>query len=199
MARRAARIVAIAASTLPPVYATANYGLTFRAPPGTTYCPLPPDWVGSDHGTTLFLERPRSCGGVGYPSNSRSFEPDVARIELYYGYVTGETPRPLPRCPGGRVRFVGSLRPICMNRDGATVRISLENRYVSDRNMERHGFPSELVLTLVTRPGRLGRDLVVFRRLATTLRTCSSLWPKANGHPAYLVGVGPRCPHTGTF
>ena len=208
MARQAARFVALTSALLPlaslsalparpapPVYATANYGLTFRTPPGLTYCPLPRDWVGSDHGTVLFLESPGNCGGAGYPSSSRSFGRDAARIELFYVYLAWDNPAPLPRCPGTRVRFINRLRPICMDRQGARVRAELRTRYDIGHGSE----PGEAVLGLVTRPERLRRDLAVFRRLAVTLRTCSSIWPGASGHRPSIVGVGPRCPRVDWF
>jgi hypothetical protein len=212
MVRRAAFVLALASFLLPltslfampprpapPVYATAIYGLTFRTPPGLTYCPLPRDWVGSDHRTVLFLESPGNCGGAGYPSSSRSFQRNAARIELFYEYVVWDNPKRPARCAGARVRFIGQLRAICFHRDGAMVRASLETWYVSDRHMEHDGIPSQASLTLVTRPERLRRDLVVFRRLAASLRTCSSLWPGVDGHPAHVSGVGARCGDVGTF
>jgi hypothetical protein len=65
--------------------------------------------------------------------------------------------------------------------------------------MEAQGVPSEASLSLVTRPERLHRDLATFRRLAVTVRTCSTVWPHVGGHRSFVVGVGPRCPRVGTF
>ena len=80
-------VVLAAALVAPPVYVSPNYNLSFRSPPGAYYCPLPKGWVGSDHGTILFLQRPARCGGAGYPSSSRGFEPaGLSRIDVYYGY-----------------------------------------------------------------------------------------------------------------
>jgi hypothetical protein len=183
----------------PHLYATANYGLTFRSPPGTTYCPLPRDWVGSDHGTVLFLERPRSCGGTGYPSSSRNFEPAVARIELYYGFVARDDPAPLPRCAGARIPFAGARRPICIRRQGNAVEAESHAYYALDPPGHHGNSPSEAIMRLVTRPDRLGRDLALFRRFATTVRTCTAHWPAMNGYPSSTVGVGRRCPNVGTF
>ena len=179
----------------PPVYATANYGLTFRSPPGTTYCPLPRNWIGSDHGTMLFLESPGDCGGGGYASSDRGFQHDAARIELFYVYAAEDDSPPLPRCPGRQIRFVGSLRPICIHREGDGVRATVEARY----DIGRHSSPGRVVLSLVSRPERLRAHLAAFRRLAANLHTCTALWPAANGSPSHTVGVGPRCPQVGTF
>jgi len=190
----------LAASAAPPrpaprLYATANYGLTFRSPPGATYCPLPRDWVGSDHGTVLFLENPGDCGGSGYPSSSRNFERNAARIELYYGYdlSVGDPlwPKQPPCRAAGRVRMLGAVRSLC--------RGSAAGLEVRARATYRADVPAEAILTLVTRPERLARDLATFRRMAASLRTCSSLWPAVNGHRPFVVGVGPRCPRVGTF
>lgn len=197
--------IPLAASAAPPrpaprVYATANYGLTFRSPPGATYCPLPRNWIGSDHGTVLFLENPGNCGGAGYPSSSRNFERNAARIELYYGFVTWDNPAPLPRCAGAIVPFAGSRRPICLRRNGAAAEAELHAYYpLGPPGRGGENAPSEAILRLVTRPDRLARDLVAFRRLAASVRTCSARWPAMSGRRPSVVGVGPRCPRVGTF
>jgi len=197
-----AGLAAVPPRVAPPAYATANYGLTFRAPRGATYCPLPAGWIGSDHGTTLFLERPRRCGAsASYPSTGRSFAPaSLARIRLYYGYVTwdeGEV-RPPPCREIGRIPFLGRARPLCRTDDHGEISVEVAGRYVSDRRMEaERAAPSEAVLTLVTRAGRLTRDLAVFRRVAASLRTCRAIWHGPRGR--YTVGIGPLCPDVGTF
>ena len=38
-----------------------THGLVVRFPPGLTYCPVAADWVGSDHGTVVYLVRPAAC------------------------------------------------------------------------------------------------------------------------------------------
>ncbi len=174
----------------PPVYATANYGLTFRSPPGTTYCPLPRRWVGSDHGTILFLEPPRHCGGADYPSIGRGFAPaNAARLELYYGfYDATDSPGPAPCREIGRLAFLGRDRPLCRaDRDGM-IAVSVRAAYGADG-------PAEAVLTLATRPDRLEADLGPFRRLAASLRTCTPLWRRAGrGRES-----GPPCARSGWF
>src|SRR5271156_6676533 len=92
--------VAVSAPTpAPSLYVTENYALTFRTPPHTTICALPDSWVGSDHGTVIFLAPPRSCGRPGFPSSSRGFRGNVPRIEVYYAYRVEETPAPSCRHP----------------------------------------------------------------------------------------------------
>ena len=175
----------------PPVYATHNYGLTFRTPPGATYCPLPADWVGSDHGTLLFLERPVRCDDeAGYASSGRGFSPDnLALISLYYGYVTDDSPPP-PCHAVGRLSLLGRMRPLCRDRNRGMIRLSVRTTY----RLDKTAVSSEAVLTLVTRGNRLARDLATFRRMAASLHTCSSLWPATSGHPAFILGFGRRCP-----
>lgn len=176
----------------PRVYATHQYVLTFRTPPGATYCPLPAGWIGSDHGTTVFLERPRDCGeGAGYPSTSRSFAPgNVARINLFYVYRPVD-PMPPVRCRRvGRLVLLGRVRPLCRTEEGGMIRISVGAPYRAD-------IAAEATMTLVTRPARLAGDLATFRRVAASLRTCRATW-RERRRP-FSFGSGPPCPRVGTF
>ena len=177
----------------PRQYTTFEHGLTFQVPKSATYCPLPTDWVGSDHGTTVFLERPRRCGGAGYPSSARSFEPEyLARIDLFYGYSTREdeamdedksSARPCRRV--GMVLFLGARREVCEERKGGFVIRSVKAYYPADGE-------SEAVLTLITRPERVRRDMPTFEAAAASFRTCKSIW-KGPKRP-FTIGYGVRCP-----
>jgi hypothetical protein len=206
MVRRAVPIVALASlllplagvtaappRTAPAVYATRNYALTFRPPPGTTYCPLPRDWVGSDHGTVLFLEPPRDCGGNGSPSADLGFSPaEAARIELYYGYWSGDDSPPQPRCRDvGRIVILGRSRPLCRTEEAGMISFSAAAPYVASSS-------AETIVTLRSSAGRVGRDLAVFRRFAAGLRTCTAAWRGARGQ-VERFGSGPLCPRTGWF
>ena len=110
----------------PPTYVSVIYGLTFPSPPGTTYCPLPDGWIGSDHGTILFLEPPTGCGDAGYPSSARGFvSRRTPRIQLYYGYVVRDDPVG-QRCPGPPVmEFLGRARPLCRSHDDGMVEVTV--------------------------------------------------------------------------
>jgi hypothetical protein len=206
MARRAARLVALAAVCLPlaglgavpprpapPIYATANYNLTFRSPAGTTYCPLPSDWIGSDHGTILFLEPPRDCGGAGYPSISRGYAPsDVARIEAYYGYAVDEGPLVLRRCrKAGTLTFLGRARTLCRRNEGGMISLEVVARYDA-------GATAEAIFTLRSNPARVARDLAAFRRLAASVRTCTGSLRDQQG-AIHRWGAGPPCPRSAWF
>lgn len=174
----------------PSQFATGQYGLTFRVPRGATYCPLPNDWVGSDHGTTIFFERPRRCLGAGYPSSGRGFEPEkLARFELFYSYWMGEDEPPDPACHRvGQTIFLGTKRPICEERSHGMITFTVSARYFTD-------IEAEAYFSLVTRPERVPRDLVAFRSAARSFRTCSALWHDSNHKKKdFTTGRGPRCP-----
>ncbi len=175
------------ARVAPPVYATHNYALTFRVPPGATYCPLPANWVGSDHGTVVFLRPPRHCDGSGFPSSSRGFEPaDTPRIEVYYGYSIEDEPSVPPCDVAGRIRLIGSVRPMCRKRDGDLMVLQVDATYQADA-------PAEVSIRLVTTPARLERDTVVLRRLARSLSPCRV----SDATPP--LGSGADCPEAGWF
>jgi len=79
------------------------------------------------------------------------------------------------------------------------IEAELHAYYRIDPGRRQDDMPSEVYLTLVTRPARLTADLAVLRRVAASLKTCSTRWPAVNGHPSFVVGIGPRCPNVGTF
>lgn len=180
----------------PLAYKTGQYGLTFRVPRGTTYCPLPADWIGSDHGTTIFLEPPRRCDGAGYPSSSRGYGPEtVARIHLYYGYLSGdEEEEAEPPCDRrSSLPFLGAAQPVCGEESEGFVQLRVRSEYVAEPHARYGPLRAEAILTLVTRPERLARDRVVFERIAASMRTCSTVH-RADGEAPHTTGVGPRCP-----
>jgi hypothetical protein len=178
-----------AARAAPSQFATGQYGLTFSVPKGATYCALPKDWAGSDHGTTVFLDKPEQCGGVGFPSSSRGFEPrKLARIELFYSYWMGEDePRDGPCHKVATIIFLGARRPVCEGRQRGVVLRSVKARYLAD-------IEAEAVLRLVTRPERLRADMRTFERTAASFRTCKTVWHGPNGR--FTVGQGALCPRS---
>ena len=166
-----------------------NYVLTFVAPPGLYYCRLPSDWVGSDHGTILFFEPPRACTGAGYPSSSRGFEPDVPRIELYYGYHMVDGPiDPCTHRKAGTVRFMGGNRTVCAWRGGGFEIRSIGSLY----NANGEKTDGEVFLTLITTPARLNRDYATFVQIAGDLRSCRATDRDAKGK-IFSWGEGPAC------
>jgi hypothetical protein len=181
------------AKPAPREYMSGMYGLTFAVPPGLTYCPLPEDWIGSDHGTTLYLEPPRSCGGAGYSSSSRRYDPrDLARITLYYGYWMGDdAPPPQPCKRVGAIRFLGKARPVCETDEGGLIMRSVTARYMADNE-------AEAVLALVTRPGRDASDMADFAAVAASMRPCAATHHGRDGSQ-FTVGTGAPCPATAVW
>jgi hypothetical protein len=178
----------------PRAFATGQYGLTFRTPPKSTYCPLPSDWTGSDHGTTVFLTPPQHCGGAGFPSSSRGFSPDVPRIEIYYQYWMGEDfEAPRPRCHAvGQAWLFGQRRPLCRDSDSRMVSVDIYSRYRADVDAEVH-------ITLITEPGRMDSDTQSLLSLSKSMRTCSSVWSDSRTKKTFVVGSGPLCPRDAVY
>jgi hypothetical protein len=171
-------------------FASANYAITFPSPAQTTYCPIPDNWTGSDHGTVIFLEPPRFCQGVGYPSSSRGFEPNVPRFEVYYGLDLDEDEGhpAIPKCKRvGTLTLLGAARPLCRSPGRKRVVISSRATYSSYAS-------TELVLTLVTTSLRLDEDLSRFRAFAATVHTCKQVVRDEKGKASSAWGVGPECP-----
>jgi hypothetical protein len=53
---------------------------------------------------------------------------------------------------------------------------------------------AQVIITLVSEPHRLERDLQSFVALANSVRTCSSQWGSSDGKKAFVIGSGPPCP-----
>ncbi len=172
----------------PPIYVSGNYALTFRSPAHVAYCPLPDDWVGSDHGAVIFLKSPRQCGGSGFPSSARGFLPsDTPRIEVYYGYRFDEDERSPKVCHrSGFIRLDGQRRPLCQGREGRMTTFEADAPYEADQ-------PAEVDLRLVTTPSREARDLAVLMRMAASVRGCA--YPGSSPP----MGSGAPCPKGAWF
>ena len=169
----------------PKRFTSHQYTITFPTPAGLSYCPLPLKWIGSDHGTILFLARPRLCDGAGYASSERGFDPaTVPHIEVYYGYQVGDgTPEPCRKV--GTVRLLGRDRAVCAGRRGG-----METRFVQAL-YSAGGTGGEIWLTLGTTKARFQRDYAVFVQLVQSIRTCrSSIVVK--GKTSWF-GDGPAC------
>jgi hypothetical protein len=177
----------------PKQYATHNYRITFSTPAGSSYCPLPKDWVGSDHGTTVFLDHPKTCGGAGYPSTGRGFFPaSTPRIEVYYGYWVGTGEAKPPHCNvNGWVSLMGQRRAICLGRRDDMITEEIRARYGTDAD-------SQVIVTLVTTLARRNRDLHALRVLTASMYSCATRFKDAAGK-AYVVGTGRPCPAGGWF
>jgi hypothetical protein len=190
--------LAVIAAAAPPIAAPAIFvsekAVTFRSPPNTFICPLPRDWNGSDHGTIMFLDRPESCEGAGYPSNGRGWngKRNARRIEVYYQYWMGQDEPTTPQChKAGNVVLMKRWAPLCLTRDKHGIRVWARARYMADTD-------AWIEVALITKPSALDRDLPLFRHWITTVRSCRVEWQTDDGkHGAY--GSGPDCPQDGKF
>jgi hypothetical protein len=175
----------------PSVYVTPNYNLTFHVPPKSFYCPLPRDWLGTDHGTVIFLESPGGCSGNGYASSDRGFERDVARIGIYYGWDfsedSDESAAASKPCEAvGHSHFLGRDTPICKtNKDGKII-LGVKGKYDADS-------PAEAEFVLITTADRFARDFAIFRALLISARPCSLQWTYGKSQTG-RSGTGARCP-----
>jgi hypothetical protein len=179
------------ASPAPPrpalsVYVTRNYGLTFSVPKGITYCPLPRGWVGSDHGTTLFLRPPARCDTAADATNTRSAAAeDAPRIEVFYGNELGEDELADADCPPlGHLRLLGGPRPICSD-------VSV-GKGMQALSVRAHAGASTIVLTLQTTADRYSQDVETLRVLAASVRRCSASWVISGKRST--TGTGAPCP-----
>lgn len=171
-----AAVIAMLASATPAVppprrtsgnFTTLNHGLTFRAPTGSYYCPLPDGSEVTDDGTVILLEKPASCRRSGGLSFARGYLPlRLSRIEIVYGFgVQGATPQ---RCRTSlRVRILGQMRPICRSRNHGGEVATIEIFFGA-------GHDVSLNLTLVTGRTRLAQDLAALREVAESARACRS-------------------------
>lgn len=179
--------MASAPRSAPAAFVTEQYGLTFRTPPGSSYCALPDDWVGSDHGTVVFLTPPKRCHGAGYPSSGRGFDGAAPRIEVFYAYDADDLDQTPPPCEEvGAIAFLGELRQLCRTSSRRGVEISVSAKYLAD-------VPALAILRLVTSPARLERDLQTFRVLLQSARTCTATWGDGKG-ATFTIGSGRPCP-----
>jgi hypothetical protein len=176
----------------PSLYVTENHGLMARFPPGLTYCPLPKDWVGSDHGTEVYLVPPVACGlSTAYQSSDRSPESRVPTIGLYYAFNVAEIehkpgqfspPRsarevlsmhctePHTRAPAG-IRLFGVPAAGCLIEHGRSVEVRVAGVYSYASATD--GLPDHILLvSLMTTKDRLGDDLGVFKVVVGSIHVC---------------------------
>jgi len=167
----------------PSVFASFQYAVTFNVPEHTSYCPLPNDWEGSDHGTVIFLEPPAACYGAGYPSSGRGFEPlATPRIEVFYAYCTDDS------CNATRNTRLFTSKPQLKTTtsDGLSV-TTVQALYLAD-------IPAEIDISLVTTPKDKSKYLGSFLALVASVRTCKATWFDSNKpkKPNY-IGHGTPC------
>jgi hypothetical protein len=168
----------------PPLYVTHNEGLAIRIPRGLTYCPLPDDWVGTDHGVALYLTPPSGCGGAGFQSSDRDAKTETPAIGIYYEINSADFADRRPcRLPVAMRVFGRNLRA-CRRRDHGWITVEAWTDYSVDTD------PHDLILTLRTTKTRYASDLARFRAFAEGVRAC---------RPEWAAGRQPACPKTQWF
>ena len=170
----------------PPKFASDVYAITFDVPRNTTYCPVPSHWQGSDHGTIIFLAPSKSCGGVGYPSSGRGFEPaQTPRIEVYYGYDAGSELEPCRLA--GHARLFEREEALCSNEQHGLAVLTVHGDYKAD-------IVAEVYLTLVAPAKDEPRYIKTFLALVASVHTCKAVWTD-DGKPKKTssIGHGPPC------
>jgi hypothetical protein len=178
----------------PPLFATVNYGIMASIPPGLTYCPLPSDWVGSDHGTGIYLTPPAGCHRYeGYPSSGRGETESVPTISLYYAYnAVDEIDLPSyfgpPRneselmkltCEDSQIAAPNGLTLLgkpavgCRYDHGDQVRVTMAQLYSLETSKLHEAPDCELVMTLTTTRPRLAKDLRIFGAITKSISVCT--------------------------
>jgi hypothetical protein len=69
----------------PSRFTTPNYQLTVRIPAGMFHCAYPANWVGSDHGINLYLEKPAACA-ANAPEAAAAEAGRLPQIRFFYAY-----------------------------------------------------------------------------------------------------------------
>lgn len=168
----------------PPVFASVDKNITFPTPPGSIYCRLPDDWIGSDHGVNLYLTPPATCGGAGYPSSSRGATATASAISVFYGYdvVDADLKAPAESCLSiGSVMLLGRMTPLCEAKADQGVVVTATVAYAAE------GFetdiPAEAVFRLRTTAERRVADMRAFEAMLAATSLCTREDPRpANAH-----------------
>nr|WP_294847593.1 hypothetical protein [uncultured Sphingomonas sp.] len=175
----------VPARPTPPQFKSSRFALTFKTPKNSSYCPLRKAWRGTDNGTTMFLVAPMKCGlTIKGPSTNRSFSPNpLPMISVSYNYVG--VARPAPCAQVDKVKIMGRTQPVCEIRRGGTLIRSIRGTYIAD-------IPSEVMVTLVTTPMRLKKDMDALKRVTGSLRACTAMLQGPRG--GFTIGRGKACP-----
>jgi len=178
----------------PALFVTQANGLAIDLPPGLTYCPLPANWTGTDHGTEVYLQPPDRCGDPRAYSSSRrlpaSFVPAVTifyNLNVAYLHraggpdsppvtdaeladqICGEDHAPLPR----GVELLGRAASGCLSIDDGVADIQATSVYSAGG--APGGRPDHiLIVTLETAADRIRSGFAIFRRIAAGIRICRS-------------------------
>jgi hypothetical protein len=195
-------------------FASYQYGIAVRVPPGLYYCPIPEDWVGADHGRSLYLTPPTRCDSTaGYVLGPVGEQ--LPRIDLYYAYNVGEGDYPdgsrPPRTAAELaqrdcarphrlrdVTLLGQPALACEERHDAAIDIVVSTTYDLEPRAERDSPDAQLSITLVTTPARLASDRATFNSFVRNVYQCKAQW--GSGDKSFWIGAAPgrpACPRNG--
>lgn len=174
----------VPARPVPPQFKSSRYALTFKTPKNSSYCPLSKRWRGTDNGTVMFLVAPTKCGIAKGPSVSRPFTPNpLPMLSVSYTYVGLSRPAPCQQVD--KLKIMGKVQPLCEIRRGSTIIRTIRGTYIAD-------IPSEVMVTLVSTPQRLKRDMNALHRVTGSLRACTAMLKGPRG--GFTIGRGKTCP-----
>jgi hypothetical protein len=189
-------------------FATYQYGIAVRVPAGLYYCPIPEDWVGADHGRSLYLIPPTRCDSTaGYVLGPVS-EP-LPRIDLYYSYNVAEAEYPDGERPARTaaelmrqdcarprrlrdVTLLGQPALACEKRHDAEIDVVVSTPYDLEPRAEGDSPDAQLSVTLVTTPARIASDRATFNAFVRNVYQCAAQWD--SGKKSFWVGAAPARP-----
>jgi len=188
----------------PSLFNAGEYALTFHVPKGATYCPHPQNWVGTNHGTRIFLKPPGRCVDADDPSIVQGFAPHTTpRIEVYYWYdvLPDQERAPAPACrPVASTTFLGRSTLVCRDADWdlprGMIALTVSGKYEAD-------VAAEAAVTLITTSERQERDLATFLAVVRSVRPCRQTMISKDlaGRTVSTehIGHGPVCPSAGRW
>jgi hypothetical protein len=179
-------------ASTPGTFTTDNYNLSARIPARLFHCPYPEGWVGSDHGISIYLVKPKACSPDG-PAAADAEAARLPRIQLFYAYnnadsVTGpgdearpfrtnaelvanDCRPPASRLPGG-LTLLGLPAAGCVHRHGTAVSVFTATVYSQDPGSAPDEPDSYLFVSLETTSRRYLGDLKTLRALVAGMRVC---------------------------
>jgi hypothetical protein len=189
-------------------FASYQYGIAVQVPTGLYYCSIPEDWVGADHGRTLYLTLPKQCDRTaGFVLGPVAEE--LPRIELYYGYNVAEaqysdglrparTATELARqgCSRPRrfpdVRLLGRPAVGCEGQHGTAVEVSASATYDLEHRAGSSSPDAMVSISLTTTRARLASDRLTFNSFVRSVYQCATQW--RSGDKTFWIGAAPGRP-----
>lgn len=150
----------------PRIFASADKGLVLLTPLGSSYCPLPEDWLGADTGTTIYLTQQANCQPTG--EGVRPADPAAPSITIAYRQRDPVAQTVTCRAVGG-VRVLGQQTVMCETRAPEGVTVWVRGYFRGE------GTDNVATFTLKTTPTRLLQDMATFRSLVEGAGVCTRM------------------------